>query len=621
MTQKQPGVLIRFIRFLWDALNFTRRLVFNLVFLLIVGILVVASFSGGPVLRDGNALVLAPEGTLVEQFSSDPASRALGQLVGDDAPEVQVRDVVRAIDAAALDDRIDRLVLRSDRLRGGGFAALREIGAALQRFRSSGKQLIAYADGMDQRGYYLAAQADEIHLHPSGGVLLEGIGRYRAYFREGLQEKLGVNVHLFRVGEYKSFAEPFILDGPSPEAQEADLFWMDDIWDRYLAEIGAARDLDPARLQADIDNLDLRIEAVGGDLARMAVEQGLVDTLSTEDQVRQLLIERGEFDDDIDSFRQVSMDDYLAFIDRERMPIDLRPQVAIVVAQGGIVDGDQPPGAVGGVSTSRLLRDAREDDSVRAVVLRVDSPGGGVFPSEQIRREVELLIAAGKPVVASMANVAASGGYWISMDAEQIFADPSTITGSIGIFGLFMTVEDSLQRIGVRVDGVGTTRLAGAIDPARPLDPMVGRIIQSIIDNGYSEFIGKVAAARGRSIEQIDAVARGRVWSGAQAQELGLVDQLGGLHDAIADAATRAGLDAGSYGTRYVEKELSTFERFLVDMSETAMGGAVIARLGLPTMLLDTRYIDALQDELALLLPEPGSLPKSGIAYCFCELP
>ena len=562
MAQSDSNFLVRSLRFIWDAVNFSRRLVLNGLFVLIVVVLVIGLFSSGASLQERTALVLAPQGSLVEQFSVDPGSRALAQLTGDDIAETQVRDVVRGIDAAAADARIERLVIRPDQLASAGMVSLREIGAALKRFKAAGKQIVAYADGMDQRGYYLAAHADEIYLHPGGAVLLEGLGRYRAYYREGLQDKLGVKVHLFRVGEFKSFAEPtFWMHHPMPHAKPTCSGWETSgtaIWKKSPNCASWMRT--PCRRASMGSTRKLRVSRA---TAQLALKQGLVTELKTLDEFRALMIERGVADEDGHSFQQVDLDGYLSFVDRKHLPRDARPQVAIIVAQGGITDGEQPQGSVGGVSTSALIRRAREDDDVRALVLRVDSPGGGVFPSEQIRREVELTKAAGKPVVVSMANVAASGGYWISMNADEIFADPSTITGSIGIFGLWLTGEETLAKIGARVDGVGTTTIAGAFDPMRPMNPIVGKVLQSVIEAGYRDFIGKVAAAREKPVADIDAVARGRVWSGAQAAERGLIDTLGGLQEAIASAAERAGLEKDSFGSRYIEEEPSPFEASL----------------------------------------------------------
>lgn len=620
MSRSAPGPLLRFARAGWNAVNFTRRLVFNALFLFIGLILLVALFSGRPKLPERSALVIAPQGQVVEQFSADPFERALSKAINQPLPETQLRDLVRALEAAATDSRIERVVIRPDQMTGIGFAALEELARAVTEFRKSGKQLVAYADGMDQKQYYLAALADEVYLHPDGMVLLEGLSRYRAYYREALEDKLGVDVHLFRVGEYKSAAEPYILDAASPESREADLYWMNDLWRHFLADVARLRSLDADALQAGIDDFAARVESVAGDMGKLALEQKLVDGLVTQDQFRDLMVERGVEDTETHSFRQVSMDAYLGFVDRERPAFDARPKVAIVVAQGEIAAGDLPPGTVGGVSTSRLLRDAREDADVKAVVLRVDSPGGGVFPSEQIRREVELIRAAGKPVVVSMGNVAASGGYWISMNADAIYAQPTTITGSIGIFGLFMTIPDTLAKIGVHVDGVATTKIAGAFDPTRPMSVEVGKTIQAIIDQGYRQFIGKVAAARETTPEAIDQVARGRVWSGTQAEARGLVDELGGLHDAVAEAARRATLPSDGYRVQYVEKTLSPFEQALVNAGRSATVRALMAQAGLPTLLLDAPGTRELGKTLRLLdSPPEGGRPFKSVAHCFCE--
>lgn len=620
MSRSAPGPLLRFARAGWNAVNFTRRLVFNALFLFIGLILLVALFSGRPKLPERSALVIAPQGQVVEQFSADPFERALSKAINQPLPETQLRDLVRALEAAATDSRIERVVIRPDQMTGIGFAALEELARAVTEFRKSGKQLVAYADGMDQKQYYLAALADEVYLHPDGMVLLEGLSRYRAYYREALEDKLGVDVHLFRVGEYKSAAEPYILDAASPESREADLYWMNDLWRHFLADVARLRSLDADALQAGIDDFAARVESVAGDMGKLALEQKLVDGLVTQDQFRDLMVERGVEDTETHSFRQVSMDAYLGFVDRERPAFDARPKVAIVVAQGEIAAGDLPPGTVGGVSTSRLLRDAREDADVKAVVLRVDSPGGGVFPSEQIRREVELIRAAGKPVVVSMGNVAASGGYWISMNADAIYAQPTTITGSIGIFGLFMTIPDTLAKVGVHVDGVATTKIAGAFDPTRPMSAEVGKTIQAIIDQGYRQFIGKVAAARETTPEAIDQVARGRVWSGTQAEARGLVDELGGLHDAVAEAARRATLPSDGYRVQYVEKTLSPFEQALVNAGRNATVRALMAQAGLPTLLLDAPGTRELGKTLRLLdSPPEGGRPFKAVAHCFCE--
>jgi len=622
----------RFFVGLWDVMNFTRRLILNLLFFgllfLMLIVLLVAMGKGASsvkVLQDRTALVIAPEGRLVEQYSTDPVSRALAKAMGErNAGEIQLRDLVRAIEAARDDKKIERVVLNLDRLQPSGFASMREVAGALQDLRAAGKQVVAFSENMGQSQYLLAAQADEVYLDPMGGLLLEGLGRYRQYFRTGLQEKLGVDVHLFKVGEYKSAAEPYVLDAASPQAKEADLFWMNDVWQRYLGDIARARRLDAAQLAAGIDTLPEGVAAAGGDLARFALQQKLVDGLKTREEVDALLTERGVADGDADGgYRQIALGDYLTQLDARRSPLDKRPQVAVVVAEGEIAGGDLPAGRVGGISTSALLRDARDDDDVKAVVLRVDSPGGEVFASEQIRREVEALKAAGKPVVVSMGDLAASGGYWISMNADRIYADESTITGSIGIFGMIPNFARSLDKIGVHTDGVGTTRFAGAFDVTRPMDPAVGRVIQSVIDKGYADFTGKVAQARDRSVEAIDEVARGRVWSGAQAKERGLVDEFGGLKAAVADAAARAKLGGqDKYRVRYIEKMATPFAQFMSGFAGSRMGAWMLSDSGMARMLL-ARTMPEMDAQLRFVedaVKDRNGAPVKALAYCFCGL-
>jgi protease-4 len=619
MTEKRPNFLVRFVRGTYRALDASRRFAMNLLFLFIVILILAVMAQSTPKLLPDTALVLAPDGRIVEQYSASPTDRAIARMLGEEDAEVQLRDILAAIEGAAKDPDIERLVIVPDTLTGAGHATLREIGAALRRFKADGgKEIVAYSDAMDQRGYYLAAHADKIYLHPEGAVLLEGIGRYRTYFKDAF-DKFGIEARLFRVGEYKSAGEPYIRNDQSPEAREADLYWMGDLWQRYLADIAALRKLDPAALAASLEALDTEITARNGDLAQLAVDQKLVDALMTRDQLRAMLIEAGAKDDEEETFRQVGIERYAQIAHARALALG-EPKIAVVVAEGEIVDGEQPPGLVGGDSTAKLIREAREDDEVKAVVLRVDSPGGGVFPSEVIRREIELTRAAGKPVVASMGDVAASGGYWISMDADEIVASESTITGSIGIFGLWFNVPQAMGKLGLATDGASTTWIAGAIDPTREFDPRLGTVIQSVIDRGYRQFIGKVADAREKTAAEIDQIARGRVWSGAQAKERGLVDSLGTFHDALAAAAKRAGVD--DYQVAYVEKELSPFERFMLDLGQSrvaaALGAGELAAGAIS--LLPAERIDELRALRSLVRDAAKQRPAAIYAHCECVL-
>jgi protease-4 len=623
---RRRGPIARLIVGTWDALNFTRRLAFNLLFLFVLVIFLVAILGGGKraPLESRTTLVFAPEGRLVEQYSCDALSRSLARATKSrDCRELQLRDALRLLDAARTDKRIERVVVNVEDLEPSGFASLREVAAALAAVRAAGKQVVAYGNGYTQGQYLLAAQANDIFLDPmsQAGVMLDGLASYRQFYREALQDKLGVDMHLFKVGTFKSAAEPYILDAASPASKEADLYWMGDIWQRLLADVGRARGISPATLSTFANTLPDEVAAAHGDLAQLALQQKLVTGLKTRDEVDTLLAQRGVADDNAEGgFRQVSLDAYLKHLDSALPQADTRPQVAVVVAEGEIAGGKQTAGKVGGESTSALLRQARDDDDVKAVVLRVNSPGGEVFASEQIRREVAALKKAGKPVVVSMGDVAASGGYWISMNADRIYADPSTITGSIGIFGLFPTLNRGLDKIGVHTDGVATAKYAGAFDLTRPLDPGVATTVQAVIEKGYRDFTGNVASARGKTIEQIDSIAQGRVWTGAQAKERGLVDAFGSLKDAVADAAGRAKLGKPElWKTRYLEDATTPLSQVLGGMLQSRAGLALLQSSGSAELLL-ARHAQT-QPALRFVqdaLETRGQQRVKALAYCFC---
>ncbi|BBD81238.1 signal peptide peptidase SppA [Aerosticca soli] len=621
LPSRRPHGFRAFLRRLGRGLNLVRLVILNLVFfglLALVALLVLGGIAGNRLARtvqDNSVLVLKLKGTLVEQYSLDPLQRTLAGLSGDAPRQVQVRDLVAAIDAAAGDARITRLLLMPEDLHAGGFAALREVGAALDRFRARGKPVIAWGVNLEQGPYYLAAHADRILLDPQGGVMLTGLANYRLFYKN-LLDRLGVDVHLFRVGQYKSAAEPFVQDHASPEAKEADRYWMGGLWDEYLVEVAARRGMTPANLRALIDGLPERIGAAQGDLARLAVAEHLADATATRAELEAWMRgqgvppgKRGE------GFRQIAFGRYLAGLGHADA---LRPGVAVVVAEGEISPGQQPQGEIGGDSTAALIRAARLDRRTRALVLRIDSPGGEVYAAEQIRREVELTRAAGIPVVVSMGDVAASGGYWIGMNAERIYAEPNTITGSIGIFGLYYTIPGTLDKVGVKSDGVATGPLAGAFDITRPLDPRVAALIQAVIDKGYRDFVGRVAKARGKDYASIDAVAQGRVWTGRQALERGLVDRLGGLREAIADAAERAKM-GDHYGVRYVERPLGGLSALFGDADPDALEQA-LAALGLPRPAALARLAGRRLAPLELLRRAPAGRPNV-YAHCYCAPP
>jgi protease IV len=610
---------------LWRWLDATRRLLLNLLFLLLIGALVWAfATRGGAVLQDKTVLVLDLRGPVVEQRSGSWRDAALGRARGSSATQqVVLRDLLEVLDAAAKDPKITQALLLLDDFQGAGLPTLRELAAALQRFKAAGKPVIAWGSRFDQRQYFLAANADELLLHPMGMVAIEGFGRYRNYYRDAL-DKLGISVNLIRVGTYKSAGEAFTENGPSASALAAETYLYQGLWATYTADVEAARRLPAGSLARGIDELPQRLAAAGGDTARLALNDKLVDGLKTRDELRQQLIERNARDEATKSFRQVAFEAYRARLKPRRGG----DAVAVVVAEGEIGDGEAPPGRIGGLSTAALVRQAREDDDVKALVLRVDSPGGSAFGAELVRRELELTRAAGKPVVVSMGDLAASGGYWMATAADEVIADAATVTGSIGVFVLLPTAEQALDKLGVHTGGAPTTWLGAAYDPRRPLDPRFAALVQSSVDHTYADFVAKVAAARRRTAAQIEAVAQGRVWTGAQAQERGLVDRLGRYGDALQAAAMRARLDGaerGDFRVSYLDREPGRLQRLLdffgVGLPDGLAGGIADA-LALPLAGWPAALVSAWPQDLQWLAGlTPQHAPFALAAHCLCGEP
>ncbi len=596
-----------------DAVDLSRRIVLNLVFIILLVFILVGVFSRHELkLPDQAALVIAPKGKLVDEFT-DPVGNARRKLQGIPVPpQTRIRDVLRAIHRAQDDDHIKALVLDLDDFEGGGLSQLQTIGEALRTFKASGKEIIATGTSYSQAQYYLAAFASRIYMHRQGMVLIDGFAAYQNYFKDALDSLL-VDWNVFRIGKYKSFVEPFIRNDMSPAAREANAAVLKTLWDSYRQDITAARGLAP-------DALDNYVATLTGegledrDLSKLARDDGLVDQLGGAEAVEKALVDRVGMNPSEHKFNQVSMKDYLSYLKLHTRPA-AGPHIGIVVAEGDIVGGKAPQGAVGADSMVRLLRKARFDKSIKAVVLRVDSPGGSALAADQILREIELTQQAGKPVVVSMGNVAASGGYWISMAADRIFARPTTITGSIGILGMFPTFQRSLARIGIHTDGLGTTPLAGSMRLDRAMPPALKHIFEANIRSGYKDFITQVAKYRHMSVEQVDKIGQGRVWSGADAKRIGLVDQLGGLKDAIAAAAKLANI-SGAYSVDYVTEPLSFGDRFVVDLARD--DNAAMAPGG---GLLGSAYVRVLgrfDDSLRTLAHFND--PRGVYAYCTCAV-
>jgi protease IV len=608
-----------FFGFVWRTLDAVRK-VLHLVVLLALFLGLAAALSPSiPIVPHKAALVIAPQGALVEQLAGDPFERAVAELYGQQRAETLVRDVTDAIEAAKTDERIEVLVLDLGAMAGGGVAKLEEVAAAIRDFRSSGKKVFAFGEGYDQAQYYIAAHADEIYLDPQGLVLIDGFGYYRTFLK-GVIDKLAVDVNVFRAGKFKSYTDQFSRSDMSEQEEEESLTWLNALWLQYQAGIVKARG--PERLGegaiADYaNNFAAHAKAQQGDLAAVALEKGLVSELKSRREFEQQLAALVGEDEDNHTYLGVAHWDYLSAVrSAQALKID-GDSVGVVVASGEILDGDQPPGTVGSESLARLLRDALHDDAIKSVVLRIDSPGGSMFASEVIRREIDALRAAGKPVVASMSSVAASGGYYIAMDADQIWASPATLTGSIGVFAVFPTVERTLGKFGITIDGVGTTPLADSLRLDRTLHDQAKELLQSSVNHAYSVFVGNVATARKKSFDDIDAVAQGRVWAGVDAAQNGLVDHLGSFKDALNAAAKLAKL-GDDYAVKYIEPPLGWREAIALQSQAIAarFGRAVAPERQLLTQA--RRWFGPLEAEFARLARFTD--PKQVYYYCPCAV-
>ncbi|MCE9956486.1 signal peptide peptidase SppA [Aeromonas rivipollensis] len=555
-------------RSLWRLLNFTRLMLVNLLFLIVVLVIAFSlNQSETPSTPIEGALTLNLAGVLVEQRTqTDPTVQLLRQMEkSDDQPsEIVLSDLLWAIKSAGDDDRIKALVIKPQGLQGASLSKLQEVASAIDAFKESGKPVIAMADYYSQGAYLLAAHADHVLLNQSGAVLIEGFGVYQTYFKSAL-EKLNVTPHVFKVGTYKSFVEPYTRDEMSPESKEANQRWLDQLWQSYVTDVAEQREIEPDAVAPDKDHFLELLRKASGNAASYALDNGLVDQLATRDEMTQAVIkEVGESEDH--GWKGVGLKEYLAAIP-EQYPQSGKDEVGLITASGAIMDGIQPAGTIGGDSLSELLAEARRDDQIKAVVLRVDSPGGSAFAAEQIRAELLALKQAGKPVVISMGSYAASGGYWISADADKIFASPTTLTGSIGVFGMFATIDKALSQYGVHTDGVGTTDFVG-VGLTRALPEHVGQAIQLSVEDTYQRFVGLVGKGRGLSPEEAEKAAEGRVWTGQDAKELGLVDEFGNLDDALKAAAELANLK--SWQVTPIAPEESARDKFLRELFDSS---------------------------------------------------
>jgi protease-4 len=620
----------RILRGIWLGLDGLRKFLHLILLLLIFGVLIGALRTSIPHVADRSALVIAPRGEIVEQLTGDAVDQAIARAQGNARDETLLWDLIDALKAAKDDKRIAAVVLNLDYMSGGGQPTLAEFAAALDDFRTSKKKVIAYGSAMLQEQYYVAAHADEIYLDPLGLVGIDGYERYRTYYKD-LFDKLGVTVNLFRVGAYKSAAEVYVRKDMSPEDREESLAYLNALWLNYRTAVAKARGLTPEDVSNYVANAVPALLAAKGDAAKVALDAKLVTGIKSSLDVDRRMVELvGSDDEDApkdkveagdadlgETYNSTSFEDYLRLVHAEQRARGAgKKKIGVIVAAGEILDGPQPPGAIGGDSTAELVREARSDDDVKAIVIRVDSPGGSVFASEQIYREVRAAQKDGKPVIVSMGDLAASGGYYIATSADEIWAHPATITGSIGIFGAIPTFEGTLGKIGVNVDGVGTTNLSGQLRIDRPMGEDAKKLLQSLIERGYEEFLGHVAEGRKKTRDQVHEIAQGRVWIGTDAKSNGLVDHLGLFDEAIKAAAKRAKLE--EYDVERIEPQLSLAERIALQIrvwfAKNVVGDVVrqapFARI--------SRELEPVQREIERW--SRMNARDHRYAYCFCSI-
>jgi len=612
MSEKKPGLIRRIFRFIGSVVSAIRYMISLVVVLFFIAIVAGMFVDDIQPMPERGALYLAPSGTLVDQRSYiDPVSEIFAQP-GQRDTETLVRDLVLSLEQAQYDERITHVLLDTNYMAGGSIAKLEEISGALQRFKQSGKPIIAIGDNFSQSQYFLAAHADEIIMNPLGRVMLTGFGSYSSYYKEAL-DKLKINVHVFRVGKYKSAVEPFLGKGMSDEARVDRRDLVDSLWQFYTSRVEQLRGLPNGALNDLANNMHLRLAEENGDIAALALQQGLIDRIATRSETKAHLLEilphsNGEFD-------SVPMAAYLNHIKLSSLKAvnKGKAEIAVVVASGSIIDGNQPEGTIGGDTLAEMFAAIEEEDQVKAVVLRVDSPGGSAFASDVIRDSIASLRKKNIPVVISMGSYAASGGYWIATESDKILALSTTITGSIGVFGVIPTFEDSLSAMGVYSDGVGTTNIAGMLQLSRAMTPEAKMIMQSGVDHVYTRFLTLVADARESTPNAIHEIAQGRAWTGKKALELGLVDELGDLNDAIASAATLAGVS--DYKIDYRRKPLSFMEQVMMEISGNvnAAVGAMALQSWLPVSL-QRQLVSALKP-----LQFMDTLSDPNHVYLYCE--
>jgi protease-4 len=565
-------MITRFFRAIWNFITAAKQTTGNLIFIAIVAFIIVSIFAvDTPTIPTSAALIISPTGNIVEQKQFvDPVAKLITGNEGNDT-ETRLRDILDAITEATHDERIKIIVLQLDRLNGASFSRLEEIGNALDNFKAAGKSVYAYGKSYGQTQYYLASHADEVFLERDanqmfGGVFLPGLGVYPTYFKAAL-DKLDITYNVYKAGRYKGAVEPYLRDDMSPDAKRANQAWLDALWDKYTRTVVTHRDISAETFKQYTHQYETILSEVNNDAVKAAINYNLVDGTLSNKEWNTLLtdIVGSQANGKGKTFQQISFKNYLSIV-RPPMPAisTAESKVAVITASGVIYDGTRPAGDIGSDSTVKLIRQARLDESVKAVVLRVDSPGGSATAADQIRKELVRTQAAGKPVVVSMGSYATSGGYWIAAEADKIYAAETTITGSIGVVATIPSFEKVADKFGVSSDGVGTTPLSGSINVLQGIDPIYDKIIQNSITSTYQRFISLVSTGRKMSLEQADTLAQGRAWVATDALQHGLIDAIGDLNDAIESAAILA--EISQYDTLDIQQSLSPQELLMQEI-------------------------------------------------------
>ncbi|MFT5083158.1 MAG: protease-4 [Lentisphaeria bacterium] len=564
--------MLNYLAKFWKFVTAVRTSLMNVLFLLAVAFIIIVIVAPGPAPLPRNAPLYIPiSGVLVDQLTHQASPLDLLEPNAEDH-ETLLRDIITALNEAASDVRITAAVFQLSGMQGGNFSKLEEIGQAIENFKRSGKTVIAYSDSYSQQQYFLASYADTIYINKLGTVGITGFARFGNYFKEAL-DKLSIKFHVFRVGDYKDAVEPFIRNNMSVASREHNAGWINELWGRYTSKVETSRGLPTGAIESFIESLEQKLKKNKESHAQLFKNAGLVDEIISRAELNRLLIKTYGKDKDTDYFKAINYQRFLANIAPTLPSTD--DNIGLIVASGNIIDGHAPKGEIGSESLSELIRQAANDESLKALIIRVDSGGGSAFASEVIRDEIASATSRGLPVYISMSSVAASGGYWISAAADEIWASPSTITGSIGVFGLMPNFSEAFNRLGIYSDGIGTTPLSDIYNLDRPISEPAKQVIQSSVDNIYREFLSLVATSRHKSSEDIHTIAQGRVWTGETALELGLVDRLGSLNDLIDAIVEQEKLSKTS--VKLIERPLSTSEQLMLALLEevSVFGDAV----------------------------------------------